>query len=338
MNHKINHGVILDNRPKEDLVQDYQGIELLAGAVQWQEKKDLKKVNRVKNQGQVGQCVAMTTATLLEIELHRLTGKWLELSPLSIYLERANQGDGMWVYDALDIAKKKGVSLEALFNSEGYNESQANQLKMNSTARAYAKALTEIDLSYLYLPINIDTIAQALDKGHGVGLILYANSNEYGDVPFVSKKLTWESASITHSITALDYTLYKGQKALWIVDSWGLTGIGGYRYITEDFLNERITTASYFDKFILDVGKTNKYHFTKSVQIGMRDNEIIKIQDFLTERGYFPVGLSTGYYGNITAQAVLKWQLDNKVDTQTELLRLGGNYWGQKSIAKANVL
>lgn len=331
-------GVLPDERPEEEKELDYQGEELLpqGSIVDWRDKEidQLKKVNRVKNQGSVGQCVGATKATQLEWEIKRLTGEWLELSPLSIYRERANQGSGMWVHDAHNIVKEKGATLEALLKSENLTEHEASISKLTTTAKAYAKALTSIDFSYLYLPIQIDKIATALEMGHAVGLILFANRDEYTNVPYIKDKdLTFQTASIRHSITALDYFIYNGKKALWIVDSWGVGHAqGGYRIITEDFLNARVITADYFDRFVLNAQNPQKYDFYMNLKFGDKNEQVILLQNFLKERGYFPFNQpSTGYYGNITANAVLKWQLDNKVDDETELKRLRGHYFGPKS-------
>lgn len=335
-------GVLLDERPEEEKEKDYNAEEVLpqSSVVDWRDKEidQLKKVNRVKSQGQAGTCVAQTKATQLEWEVKRLTGEWIELSPLSIYKHRVNTTPGMWVSDALNIVKKKGATLEAFLKSENLTEHEATIAKMTTTANAYAKALTEIDLSYLYLPTDIDRIATALEMGHAVGLILFATRDEYTNVPYIKNpNLNWTTATIRHAVTALDYFIYNGKKALWIVDSWGVgTGQGGYRIITEDFM-PRITTADYFDRFILDKGNPQKYDFYMNLKFGDRNDQVVLLQNFLKERGYFPVNqASTGYYGSITANAVLRWQIDNNVDTKETLTRLQGKHFGPKSRQVAN--
>ena len=285
-------------------------------------------------------CVAATKATQLEWEIKRLTGEWIELSPLSIYRERMNKTPGMWVHDAHNIIKKKGATLEALLKSENLTEHEATIAKLTTTAEAYAKALTAIDFSYLYLPIDADRIATALEMGHAVGIILFANRDEYTNVPYVKdSNLTFATATIRHSITLLDYFIYNGKKAFWAIDSWGVGHAqGGYRIITEDFLNQRVTTADYFDKFILDAHNKQSYDFHQNLKYGDKNEQVVFLQNFLKERGYFPTNqVSTGFYGVITANAVLKWQLDNKVDTEAELLRLKGHYFGPKSREAAKV-
>ena len=72
---------------------------------------------------------------------------------------------------------------------------------------------------------------------------------------------------------------------------------------------------------------------------GQRSDEIVALQDILRYEGVYPNNIaSTGYYGAITAKAVLAWQRKYKVASETELVSLQGRRVGKKTIAKLNEL
>ena len=329
-------GVLEDPRAEEEKQKDWQADEVLLPTASRWDKKPISelKANPIWSQNGSGSCVAMTKARQVSIEIKRKTGEWIDFSPAFIYQRRVNQGEGMWVANANDIVAKQGTTLEALMNSQNLSEDEINLVPETSVAKAIAEGIKIACQSYLYVPADMDKIAQALDKGHGVGILLYADFDEYNEKPEARKKLLYTDAQIKHMVTAVDYFLSEdGERCLWIEDSWGIGhGLGGRRIFTEDFVKERVRLADYFDEFNLDVKIENSYSFKENLQFGQRNDEIKKLQKFLKERGFFPVNQeATGYYGNITAKAVLGWQLDNKVDSEETLKRLDGHYFGPKS-------
>lgn len=79
--------------------------------------------------------------------------------------------------------------------------------------------------------------------------------------------------------------------------------------------------------------------FPVNIKYGQRSEEVKKLQNFLKNCGFFPKGqTSTGYYGDITADAVLQFQLYYKVDNPQVLLDNKGHYFYNKSRNVANSL
>ena len=81
------------------------------------------------------------------------------------------------------------------------------------------------------------------------------------------------------------------------------------------------------------------------LHLGQKD-EVIQLQKVLQKQGYFPNNVEcTGYYGAITAKAVLAYQIANRVDYMLyngkkalviiddidTLKKLKGHYFGGKS-------
>lgn len=329
-------GVLDDPRPEEEKQKDWQADEvLLPTASEWEKKPVSElKANPIWSQDGSGSCVAMTKARQVSIEVKRKTGEWLDFSPAFIYQRRANNSEGMWVANANDIVVKRGTTLEALMKSQNLTEAQINQVTETPVALAMAEGVKMACQSYLYVPVDMDKIAQVIDKGHAVGILFYADFDEYNEKPEVRKNLTYANAQIRHMVTAVDYFLSEeGERCLWIEDSWGVGhGMGGRRVFTEDFIKQRVRVADYFDEFNLEANIENSYSFTENLQLGQNNEEVKKLQNFLKERGFFPQNqTATGYYGNITARAVLNWQLANNVDSEEELKKLNGHYFGPKS-------
>jgi len=67
---------------------------------------------------------------------------------------------------------------------------------------------------------------------------------------------------------------------------------------------------------------------------GSTSSAVSALQDYLRDQGYFPkTQQSTGYYGDVTRNAVAAWQKANGLDAGTD-----AGYWGPKSIALMNSL
>jgi hypothetical protein len=85
------------------------------------------------------------------------------------------------------------------------------------------------------------------------------------------------------------------------------------------------------------VPATFKHTFTSPYELGDTNTELILLQNFLKLGGYFPLTvMSSGYYGNVTAVAVLKYQLKRQVDTPANLQALGGKRIGNLTLAAIN--
>ncbi len=197
----------------------------------------------------------------------------------------------------------------------------------------------------------------------------YFKGDEWTDTPTVKYPdlNLYAGDTSRHSVTAVDFTLYNGKKALIIEDSWGkLFGLNGQRVITEDFFRVRNWFAAYPINFAFDdqaqpqpepqpspgPGKP-KYTFTKPLvfilwdiaknqpaNLALHENQksdVVALQNILKYEGCFPSNVaSTGYYGSITAKAVYAFQVAHKVAPLSELDSLRGRRVGEKTIKALN--
>lgn len=339
-------GALPDLRSNEEKLKDYTFGELVASAspVQWVEKpQDKWRRFPIANQNGSGSCVAQSMAKLLGILHWQKTGTFVPFSATHIYQRRANKpSGGMAGIDAFDIARK-GVTLEVLTPSQSLTDFDMDMMKVER----YKEEVGEVfKLSnYMMLPIrDLETVASTIQKtGKGVMVWYYFQNNEWTDMPTIKNPDLSLGTGLRHSVTAVDYTLYKGQKALIIEDSWGkFYGLQGQRVITEDFHNKRNFFAGYPLAFRFDdqLPQKPRFTFTKVLEFSNERNlDVIALQNILKFEGLFPSNVdSTGIYGAVTAKAVLAFQKKHKVAPDAELNQLAGRRVGDKTIAKLNEL
>jgi len=342
-------GALIDTRPQEEREKDFKFEEIVASAdpVNWVEKTQSEwRKFPIFDQNGSNACVAFSLSKILGI-MHQVNeGEWIDFSPGFIYQQRANKpGSGMGGVDAWEIVRKNGALLDVFFPSQGKNDDYLDSYQVKDYERQIA-SIFKIS-NYVVLPIkDIDTIASTIQKtGKAVMVWYWWNYDEWDiNVPTIKyPDLIKETAAGRHSVSAVDFTLYQGKKALIIEDSWGKNyGINGQRIITEDFHSQRNFFAAYPINFQFEVSTTVKpsYTFNNDLKYGMTNNSEVKIlQDALKYFGFFPINTdSTGNYFGLTAKAVYNWQVKYQVAPIEELNVLQGKVFGPASRAKMNEL
>ena len=271
-------GALLDERSKDEQEKDFRFEEIVARLAPtfWEEKTEYRKFPIFDQNGSYT-CVAMTLAKCLGI-MHQINqGEWIDFSPGYIYQHRVNKpGGGMMGIDAWEIARKKGALLEELFPSQRKTDAQIDTYQVKDYKKDVAYIFkTE---NYVVLPVkDIETIASTIRKtGKGVMVWFYFTLNEWKrNVPIIQEPglSIYGTRTARHSVTAVDYTLYKGEKALVIDDSWGLdSGISGQRIITESFFKKRNFFSAYPINFVFGEERDEakpKHQFNRDLCYGM---------------------------------------------------------------------
>ena len=343
---------MLDNRPDILKERDYKMEELVSSvsAVDWTEKKpeDWRKFP-IFNQNGSGSCVAQTAAKLLGVSYWLKNNQYVHFSATDIYQQRANKpSGGMWAHDTFGIIKRNGATLEELAPSQSMTDAQMDGTLIPAYKREVGRVFRVSN--YLADPVgDIDAIASIIQHtGKAVMVNFHFLRTEWTDVPTIIDPNLVPSGGKTlrHSIAAVDYTLYKGDKALIVEDSWGVKyGIGGQRVITEDFFSKRNHFAGHLMNFDFDAPlppnkpsarfRTTMY-FSPTYVV---TPDAVKLQDILKYENLFPSNVdSTGYYGSVTATAVLAFQRKYAVASEAELSALQGKICGPATIAKLNEL
>lgn len=310
-------GALPDVRTEEEKKKDYLLKEVVAtvNPVNWVEKPPSQyRKFPIFNQDGSGSCVAQTEAKEMGIMRWLKDGNYVHFSATDIYQQRKNKPNaGMDAVDARAIATR-GVTLEALTPSQNMTDAQMDGVVVAPYKREVGKVFSVSN--YVGLPAkDIETVASVIQTTNkGVMVWFYFQIDEWTSKPEVKNPNLdlYAPSTPRHSVTAVDYALVNGKKCLIIEDSWGTSyGMAGQRIITEDFFKVRNWYASYLTNFKFDEGVTPKpkYVFNVTLQYGDQNEDVKALQDVLKYEGLFPSDRdSTGFYGGITANAVLAFQ------------------------------
>lgn len=296
---ETNPGALIDDRPMSAKALDYTFEETVSAPepVNWVEKAPTQwKRYSIRNQVNSSSCVGQTVAKMIEIMYKQKTGDSVVFSATPIYRQRANYPrEGMIGADALDLAKKYGTTVEEFVPSQNLSEEILNSIVLENIDKDLS---TPFKVGgYVMLPIDFETVASTISRtGKGVMVWFRFGSGEWKDIPVVSTQPKY-----AHSVTAVDFTLYKGQKCIIIEDSWGKFGQwSGQRLITEDFFKARCFFAAYFVNFKYADGEFKP----------LFDGTVVSLQNILKFEGLFPTNIeSTGKFLQITKGAVDKFRI-----------------------------
>ena len=108
-------------------------------------------MKRVRNQGDVGSCVAMSAAAMKEYQEYLDTGESRQMSPMFVYNTRKNYPDsGMFLRDAMKILQKQGICLEKECPYSQQKPSDVSEAAcisaLNYRIKSYARIYTMLEL------------------------------------------------------------------------------------------------------------------------------------------------------------------------------------------------
>lgn len=304
-------GIVEDPRSQEEKNKDFQHEELFSGAPEpkWDEREPVKYP--IFNQNGSSACVANAVAKILALDEIVEGRAFCDLSRRDIYVRRANKpGGGMWLPNALDIARKHGATLEELVPSEFKHEAEMN-LWDGITEQTDKIAEKYKSNGYVELPIDIDKIAEITSQGKGVLLGFRFDYDEWTDMPKVNPE---SKKTCGHGVAAVDNVLKNGKKYIVIDDSWGpKKAKHGQRYISEEFLKARCFYAGYTLNLLEEEQTTEdakpRYTFKVQMKRGDKNKDVVALQNVLKYEGMFPKNVdSTGLYGSVTQRGVYAFQ------------------------------
>lgn len=333
--HIISDGALPDTRPAKEKKKDYHSEEVAstyAGSA-FSNQKITKLPISVYSQEFTQSCVLHAFYTLLEYE-GLVAPSPNGMSQLRAYRKRAN-------YPAPGTAAVDGW----LKIKEGQNFNKDAPVVKNHT-EVMANAMPKIVGEKLLADFNFfdfldySLVPGVISQGKAVAIFIYATdaewSREYVDV--LEPNLTVFQAPVRHAVTLVprgDFT-ENGRKWLTVHDS---AAFGGrhLRYIPLEFLLKRAYYATQvFPKTPVPTpvppGPTSP---TRPCQINDRGQAVLDLQAFLIEKGYLGPQYLTGFFGVLTAKALLWFQLENwqKFDVRVpQILEWDGKYYGQRTI------
>lgn len=330
----ILNGANIDNRPKEVTDGDYTVDEIAAGSPiePFKHDKPTKVGATLYSQEYVGSCVPHGFITQLEYEGIIPAGG---LSQLRAYRKRSNYPEPGSI--AVDIYTK-------IKSGQNRNSDAPTTLGMTesmATAMPYVlgekliKDFNYFDYKGLYSNVPYDVA-----NGKAVAVFIYATKEEWSQeyVEIIDPNLNPSTAYVRHCVCLMpngDFT-ENGKRWLAVHDS---AKFGGrhLRYISYEFLLARTFYAS--KVYAKDTTPLPPPVFEKptvACKFGESNQNVKNLQAFLVGGKYLEPQYISGNYGALTAKAVLWFQLfnhDKFISTIPDLLKLGGKYWGEQSIA-----
>ena len=298
----------------------------------------------IKRQNGSGSCVGHSVSKVLGACEFYEGGTYRDLSARFIYAQRSNEGEGMYLREAMKIGIEKGCSLESLLPSQGLNEEQMNKTN-DILIDTKQIALVYKAKNYLYCDMNFDNLASILEQKIPIALGIAGTTNGWRNPPNGIVRPPQPGEDLWYHAIAImpenkkgkNYGLINGRKSLIIDNSWSYYwGLKGQCILQEDYLP--FMRWNFFFEDLPDdwrdkamsVVKKPKYEFKNDLYYGMKENPEVKIlQQALAHFGFFPFHISfTGNYYSITQEAVQTFQVANNIASQGEL---GFGRFGPKS-------
>lgn len=267
------------------------------------------------------------------------TKSFEERSAKFIYSQTYVQGGGSAGRDNSNVAVKQGWGKESLTPSylNGSTDESFMERPSDITDAARQDAKSARALSYASVALDIDSLAQAIESNHGavIGLTGANNGTWTSTVPVapIAGQTLWN-----HWVYAGKAKMLGGKKAIGIFNSWGASvGDNGWQWITEDYF-KGLSGSSIWGGWT-HIYNTNsvptsfQHNFQIDLVLTMNSPEVMALQHALQITGDFPASVNpTTYYGNVTANAVYKFQVRNGIAPADR------NHCGPRTRAALNAL
>lgn len=325
------HDAIPDPRPVFEQELDYKyGEDVLFSPARPTSRRIVNLPIEAKNQGQAGACGAYTASHARDMT----EGEYAD--PLVWYRARSNYPrPGMFVHEVVKMAAKAtGMSFYPE-HPPRITEQYANSMPFNSIYNNNRGG----EFEYIRIkPFDTQAVIEAVTAGHGTMISFYSTFNEWDFEMEVKDFTNRYVAPVRHFVMALPGSFHRKDGKEWVSVIDSAPNRGHFlRHISIDFLKERMFLGGGFYYPIKAEKKDKKVKIElplQRCQYGQRNADVLRLQKYLVSRGRMQTRHTTGYYGNITAAAVLQWQLENLPETNIlNLHAWGGRYWGPASIS-----
>lgn len=333
----VSDGALPDVRPQKERDKDYNAKELASAhhVVSFRHSKPTKLGATLYSQEYTSSCVAHAILTQLEYEgLIKPSPKGY--SQLLNYRKRQYYPNpGAWAVDLYERLREGQHKHSVAPVKPKHREAEANQLPY----LVGEKMMPEFN----YFSItDYKSVPGEVSSGKAVVVFIWATNAEWSKeyVTVIEPDLKLEGAYVRHAVCLMPNGDFKEKEGEWLTvhDS---AGFGGrhLRYISKDFLLNRCYYASkvYPKNNIPNPEPPVTTLPTVPCEFKQESKDVRNLQGYLIREGYLDSQYQTGYYGVLTAKALLEWQLVhykefNYVRPVRELLSLEGKWFGQQSI------
>lgn len=295
-----------------------------------------------RDQNGSGSCGGQAFGYHMETNTLVRDNKFTKLSSKSIYQPCFIAPEGSNARDLLNRINTIGVCLESDVPSYD-NGNPPSEAFMEDGSKITPAMLVTAKLysgkTYLtFSSVDINQVKQAIFQGNGAVVALYGRNENWlapGGIITVPDQ-TSNEAYWGHFVFLTGFNIMiNGHEYIEFVNSWGTAwGDNGFGYLPVEYF----TQGFGFNEWVVienALPDPNFSHvFNVDMQYGQTSLEVTALQTMLIKKGYHT--LPTGFYGDMTAAAVLKFQIDNKVDNIVTLWIQRGHYAGPKTRAALN--
>lgn len=210
--------------------------------------------------------------------------------------------------------KNSGDALETLCPSyQGTHVASDDfMLAHDITPQATLDGMQNRSKSYAYVPVNMDSFAQAIRDNAGLVILLGGENNGtwYSKFPKPPTYRQWG-----HFVYAGRARMIDGKRYIGILNSWGATvGENGWQWLGSDYFASGFIEAGC--TFVLDLPEPQGFQFTRDLELGMSGLDVQMLQKWLNQHNYIvssspspgSANKETTYYGILTKQAVQRLQ------------------------------
>ena len=289
----------------------------------------------VFNQWYTSSCVFHAFLTSLEY-LGIITKEEVK-SQLLAYRKRGNYpAEGSIAYDAWDVIRAGVSPYKDGPTADKMTEFAANMMNVIAGLPVLKELFNHFEIT------DYSRIAGYVAAGKPVPVFIYATkkewSREYVEIQDASLRLV--DAEVRHAVTLIpsgDFT-EDGIKYFSVHDS-AKFGNRHLRYVPLDFILKRSYYAARLEKkdepVVVPPPVVDRLPDV-AVKLNDKGDNVLALQRFLFDQGKLEAQYITGFYGPLTAKAVLWYQLEKWeqfVGGVPKLLEWKGEYWGDQSIA-----
>jgi hypothetical protein len=317
------------NDPRTVVATDlaFAGVVPLSGKI----NIEVPSTNDLCNQRQLGICTKCSVRTAVEHHFKdgvRLSENWGYLIQ-KVMVDR-NLTEGSSIFSALKSAKNYGIptkDMELIFplKTDGSYAEFVYDFNMKYGGEVpeqiLENALKHKIAGYYSVPVDPISIAKEIQKDHVVMVRFTVGENTYTP--------SWRKADLeplriptsNFGGHAWDITEYEGldwNQTNRIINSWGRNWCdNGYVKFVMATQKPYFTEAWAISDEVLP---PKKVQLTKDLKLGITDPDILVLQKFLNKNGFIiatvgngSIGRETNYFGSLTRQALIRFQLANNI-------------------------
>jgi hypothetical protein len=339
-------GAIVED--KVESLSNHADVAMDSAPVDWNLGYDVTHVIGsdllTKNQGQAGSCGGEATTYLAEVFNYLNTKTYEPKSARYVYGQCFAPGGGSTDSGLIKILTNLGAPDTSVFRDypqDGIVTEEFKRDVSDITHDINHNASACVLGQPIYVRLDFDSIAQAVRDNDGIIIGVYGQNglqpNWLSQFPAVPTSTTGAWA---HWLFVGKFLMINGKKYIGVKNSWGpQVGDNGWQYLSEDYL-PFIWRAFTFVNTGIGTEFKHTFDTTKRYTLNSNSPEVKLLQRALKLDGSFPIGQAcTGFFGNITLQAVNAFQTKYKNDILVPInLTAPTGIAGPRTLAKLNQL